>query len=44
MRLAGLVALAFITAAPAHADSVVRVGSKSFTESYVAAEIATQLI
>lgn len=44
MRLAGLVALALVTAAPAHADSVVRVGSKSFTESYVVAEIAAQVI
>ena len=44
MRLAGLVALALVTAAPAHADSVVRIGSKSFTESYVVAEIAAQVI
>jgi osmoprotectant transport system permease protein len=44
VRLAGLVALALVAAAPAHADSVVRVGSKSFTESYVVAEIAAQVI
>jgi osmoprotectant transport system permease protein len=44
VRLAGLVALALVTTAPAHADSVVRVGSKSFTESYVVAEIAAQVI
>jgi len=44
VRLAGLVALALVTAAPAHADSVVRIGSKSFTESYVVAEIAAQVI
>jgi osmoprotectant transport system permease protein len=44
VRLAGLVALALVTTAPAHADSVVRVGSKSFTESYVVAEIAAQVL
>jgi osmoprotectant transport system substrate-binding protein/osmoprotectant transport system permease protein len=40
----GLVGLAVAVSGPAHADSVVRVGSKSFTESYVIAEIAAQVI
>jgi osmoprotectant transport system permease protein len=44
VRVAGLVALALLTAVPARAESVVRVGSKSFTESYVVAEIAAQVI
>src|SRR6185436_9202180 len=39
-----LVALVVTVAAPAHAEPVVRVGSKSFTESYVVAEIAAQVI
>ena len=44
MRLPGLVALALLVAVAAHAESSVRVGSKSFTESYVVAEIAAQAI
>jgi osmoprotectant transport system permease protein len=44
VRLAGLVALAVVVATPAHAVDVVRVGSKSFTESYVVAEIAAQVL
>jgi osmoprotectant transport system permease protein len=44
MRIVALVALAVTVAAPVHADPVVRVGSKSFTESYVLAEIAAQVI
>ena len=44
MRVAGLVVLAVLAAVPAAAESVVRVGSKSFTESYVVAEIAAQVI
>jgi osmoprotectant transport system permease protein len=45
-RVAGLVAvgLAVSMAASAGADAVVRVGSKSFTESYVVAEISAQAI
>jgi osmoprotectant transport system permease protein len=44
--VAGLVAvgLAMSMAASAGADAVVRVGSKSFTESYVVAEISAQAI
>jgi len=44
VRLPGLVALALLVAVAAHAESSVRVGSKSFTESYVVAEIAAQVI
>ena len=44
MGLVALVALVVTVAAPAHAEPVVRVGSKSFTESYVVAEIAAQVI
>jgi osmoprotectant transport system permease protein len=43
VRIAGLLALALVAAGPAHGDPVVRVGSKSFTESYVVAEIAAQV-
>jgi osmoprotectant transport system permease protein len=45
-RVAGLVALGLAVsgAASADAETVVRVGSKSFTESYVVAEIAAQAI
>lgn len=44
MRLAGLVALTILLAPPEPADGMIRVGSKSFTESYVLAEIAAQAI
>jgi osmoprotectant transport system permease protein len=44
VRHVGLVALIVALAAPAHAVDVVRVGSKSFTENYVVAEIAAQVI
>jgi osmoprotectant transport system permease protein len=44
MRLTAVVVLAVSVAVPAQADPVVRVGSKSFTESYVLAEIAAQVI
>jgi osmoprotectant transport system permease protein len=40
----GLVALALAFAVPVHAAGVVRVGSKSFTENYVVAEIAAQVL
>jgi osmoprotectant transport system substrate-binding protein/osmoprotectant transport system permease protein len=43
-RLAALVLLGLVGAAPAGAADVVRVGSKSFTESYVLAELAAQVI
>ena len=44
MRVAGLLALAVLLAPSATAGGVVRVGSKSFTESYLLAEIAAQTI
>jgi osmoprotectant transport system permease protein len=44
MRAAGLLALALAVAGPADAAEAVRVGSKSFTESYVIAEIAAQVL
>jgi osmoprotectant transport system permease protein len=44
VRAAGLVALALAVAVPAPAADAVRVGSKSFTESYVVAEIAAQVL
>ena len=45
MRVAAVVAVLVLSARPAlAAGSVVRVGSKSFTESYVLAEIAAQVI
>ncbi len=44
MRIAGLAALAVALSVPVHADSVVRIGSKSFTESYVVAEIVAQVL
>ena len=44
MRAAGLVVLALAVAVPAPAADAVRVGSKSFTESYVVAEIAAQVL
>jgi len=44
VHAAGLVALALALAVPVHAAGVVRVGSKSFTESYVVAEIAAQVL
>ena len=44
MRVAVVVAVAVMVAAPAEAAGLVRVGSKSFTESYVVAEIAAQVI
>jgi osmoprotectant transport system permease protein len=40
----GLVVLALTVVGPAHAADAVRVGSKSFTESYVVAEIAAQVL
>jgi osmoprotectant transport system permease protein len=43
-RLALALLVLGVTIAPALADDVVRVGSKSFTESYVLAEIAAQAI
>jgi osmoprotectant transport system permease protein len=44
VRGVGLVALVVAAALPVDAASVVRVGSKSFTESYVVAEIAAQVL
>lgn len=44
MRCAALVTLLVVLVAPAAHAEVVRVGSKSFTESYVLAEIAAQAI
>jgi osmoprotectant transport system permease protein len=44
VRVLGLAVLALAVAGPADAEPVVRVGSKSFTESYVVAEIAAQVI
>jgi osmoprotectant transport system substrate-binding protein/osmoprotectant transport system permease protein len=44
VRAAGLVALALAVAGPAQAADAVRIGSKSFTESYVVAEIAAQVL
>jgi len=44
VHAAGLVALALAIAVPVHAAGGVRVGSKSFTESYVVAEIAAQVL
>jgi osmoprotectant transport system permease protein len=44
VRLVVLVALTVVTAAPASAVDTMRVGSKSFTESYVVAEIAAQVL
>ncbi len=44
VRLAALALLGVAVAAPAGAADVVRVGSKSFTESYVLAELAAQVI
>lgn len=44
MRRAWLVALVVVLVPPAASAQVVRVGSKSFTESYVLAEIAAQAI
>ena len=44
MALIALVALVLSVISPAHAEQVVRIGSKSFTESYVVAEIAAQAI
>jgi osmoprotectant transport system permease protein len=44
VRAAGLVVLALAVAVPAPAADAVRVGSKSFTESYVVAEIAAQVL
>ena len=44
MRVVVPLVLAVAVAAPAHAASTVRVGSKSFTESYVVAEIAAQVM
>jgi osmoprotectant transport system permease protein len=44
VRVAGLVALLVLFALPAPAAATVRIGSKSFTESYVIAEIAAQAL
>ena len=44
MALVALVVLVLSVISPAHAEQVVRIGSKSFTESYVVAEIAAQAI
>ena len=44
MRRAAVVALVVLLAAPMASAGVVRVGSKSFTESYILAEIAAQAI
>jgi osmoprotectant transport system permease protein len=44
LRVAAGLALMVAAASPAPADPVVRVGSKSFTESYIVAEIAAQVL
>jgi osmoprotectant transport system permease protein len=44
VSVVGLAVLVLAVAGPAHAADAVRVGSKSFTESYVVAEIAAQVL